>query len=117
MSIVAATLVKSNVAISPETRLVHCEQQATSLAFVAPINERLDQLVERADEEGARTTRKELLAALILAAPEEGATLRDAVLSYRTSRARDAAVGGDPARVLELRRHRPGPRGRRATAG
>lgn len=117
MSIVAATLVKSNVVINPETRLIHCEQQPTSIGFVAPINERLDQLVELADEEGARTNRKELLAALVLAAPEAGVALRDVVLSYRTSRARDAAVAADPTRVLELRRHRPGPRPRQASGG
>jgi hypothetical protein len=94
--------------------LIHCEEQPTSLSFVAPINERLDQLVELADEAGARTTRKELMAALILAAPDSEIPLRDAVLTYRTSRARDAAVLGDPARVLELRHHRPGPRRKRA---
>lgn len=107
-------MVRSNVVVSPDARLVLCDEQPTSLSFVAPINERLDQLVELADQAGARTTRKELVAALILGASDSAVTLRDAVLTYRTSRAKDAAVSGDPARVLELRQHRPGPRRKRA---
>jgi len=108
-------LPRSNVVVNPDARLALCQEQPASLSFVAPINERLDQLVELADEAGARTTRKELLAALILAAPDSAVALRDAVLTYRTSRARDAAVQSDPDRVLELRPHRPGPRRKQAS--
>ncbi len=103
-------MVENKVVINPEARLPQCQEQQVSVGLPAPINERLDQLVELADEEGAKTSRKELLAALILSAPEAAEELARAVIDYRKARARDAAVGGDASPVLSLRRHLPGPR-------
>jgi hypothetical protein len=106
---------ESNVVVSPEARLTSCDEQAITIGLPGPLNERLDRLVELADAEGARTNRKELVAALVLAAPESAAELASAVIGYRKAKARDAAVSGDLAAVLQFRRHQPGPRRRTAS--
>lgn len=107
---------QNNVVVSPEARLSECPSRHITLAIPGPLSERLDKLVELADMEGARTNRSELLASLLLAAPEEAADLADAVIAFRKARARDAAVSGDLAAVLQLSRHQPGPR-RKARSG
>lgn len=110
-------MVERNIVVAPETRLTNAPERQVSVNLPGPINERLDRLRELADEEGARTSRKEIVAALILDAPEGGEDLSAAVIRYRKARARDAAIAGvDAADVLEFRRHSPGPR-RRAGQG
>jgi hypothetical protein len=106
---------ESNVVFNPETRLTACQQRSVTIGLPGPLNERLDRLVDLADEEGARTNRKELLAALVLAAPESGAQLDELVRTYRKARARDAAVAEDLSSVLAFKRHQPGPRKKSGT--
>ena len=101
---------ESNVVLSPDARLAMCEERQITIGLAGPLNERLDRLVELADSEGARTNRKELIAALVLAAPASGSELAEAVITLRKARARDAAVDGDLATILRFRRHQPGPR-------
>lgn len=108
---------KNNVVANPESRLAACQQRQITLGLPAPLNERLDRLVELADDEGARTNRKELVSALLLAATENGSELAETVRRFRRARAQDAAVSGDLASVLEFREHRPGPRPRRDGIG
>jgi hypothetical protein len=105
---------ESNVVLSPEARLTSCEERLITIGLPGPLNERLDRLVELADGEGARTNRKELVAALVLSAPESATELADVVIAFRKAKARDAAVSGDLAAVLQFRRHQPGPRPRAA---
>lgn len=107
---------ESNVVFNPETKLTACQQRSVTIGLPGPLNERLDRLVELADEEGARTNRKELLAALVLAAPESEAQLDELVRTYRKARARDAAVAEDLGSVLAFKRHQPGPRKKSGTA-
>ena len=103
---------ESNVVINPEARLTACEEHQISVGLPGPLNERLDRLVGLADEEGARTNRKEMVAALVLAASETPEVLAAAVVSLRKAKARDAAVSGDLGAVLTFERHQPGPRPR-----
>jgi hypothetical protein len=105
---------ESNVVLSPDARIASCEERQITLGLAGPLNERLDRLVELADSEGARTNRKELIAALVLAAPASGTELADAVITFRKARARDAAVDEDLGRILLFKRHQPGPRRKRA---
>jgi hypothetical protein len=100
----------SATGVSPDTPLTGCPHRQTTFELPAPLSERLDRLVELADDEGARTSRKEVVAALVLAASESGRELADSVVRYRTAKARDAAVGADMAVVLQVRTHQPGPR-------
>ena len=60
-----------------------------------------------------RAYRKDLVAALILAAPENEDELADLVLRYRKAAAEDAALGaGSSGEVLQLRPDKPGRRPR-----
>lgn len=102
--------------LDPNQRLRDCRQRQVALALPEPLSARLDALLEIADSEGERTTRKELMAALILAAPESGAEISSLIRSYRLAVAEAAAVIGSDRDVLLEVRARPGPRSRKRSA-
>lgn len=85
---------------------------AVGVTLPLPLSRRLDLLVERLESEGAHAYRKDVIAALILAAPESGKELAGLVRRYRRALARDANVGQDAALVLDGRRPKPGRRPR-----
>ncbi len=102
--------------IRPDAQLQRCPEFQIGVGLPAPLSGRLDGLVERADAAGAKTSRKELLGALLLDAPVEGEVLAQLVQRYRKATADDVAVPGQPdARFFEPERPPPGPRPRRAT--
>ena len=87
-----------------------------SLRLPLALDQRLDALVERATNAGERTTRAELLQALILDCGLDGVGLGDRLRHLRTASCGDAvldhSVPGD--NVLQFSGHKPGPRTRRA---
>lgn len=86
------------------------------LALPDVVSARLDALVEKANAAGARTSRKELIASLVLAAEAREEELGAAVRRYRTARARDTLVdGGADVTILNFAPRKPGPRVRRST--
>ena len=100
--------------ISADALLSKCPEKSVGLALPAPISERLDELVRLAESAGERTTRKELLASLILAAPALGEELSAKLRTYRRSNARSACItGGEDASTIPVLSHPPGPRPRR----
>jgi len=102
------------VAIAPTTRLRDCPEDQVGLSIPRPLNARLDALVQRVTAAGENTSRKELLAALLLEASEDPRALAEALRRYRTAEARDVAIPGVPEEeFLEHQEHRPGPRPRR----
>lgn len=104
--------------IDPGARLVGCPPAALRGNMPSPVSERLDVLVSMAEGAGAATNRGELIAALVLAAPETSDELLQLWLTYRRSVARDAGIAGmDPARVLRFERHPPGRRRKPGSAG
>jgi len=97
-----------------DAKLSELEARSVGLALSDPISQRLDALIELAEATGERTNRKELIAALILAATPDGDTLTGLVRRYRTARVRDALLDRDEsASTFEFRPPRPGPRRRR----
>ena len=69
------------------------------LTWPVPADRRLDQLVELANDAGAKTHRNELAAAIVTAAEADGDVLLQLVLDWRRSKVRDVIV--NPAtRVL-----------------
>jgi hypothetical protein len=84
----------------------------TSIKLPAPLNERLDRLVERAKAEGVAATRKTVLWALIAGAPVDAERLAAMVRGVIKAEAGDAAEGLEPKEILVDRRHAPGPRAR-----
>ena len=90
-----------------------CQDKNAAVRWPLPIDYRLDQLVERSAEVGERTTRKELLASLVLAAPDDPEELSRIVRRFRMSKASDAVLRDEIERdgnVLKFPRHKPGPR-------
>lgn len=94
----------------PEDSLAAAAAFQIGVAIVGPLSARLDLLVQRAHDSGERTSRKELLAALILAAPENDEAISRLVRRYRRATIQDAFITGeDPAEILDPVRPR-GPR-------
>ena len=94
-----------------DERLSGCTEVTVGVALPAPLSERLDELVRLAEETGERTTRKELVASLVLAAPMDGAVLSDGIRRLRHAAVSDAVVPDASGRV-RLKPRGPGPRSR-----
>ena len=100
--------------IDAETLLPNCPENRIGVALPGPINDRLDDLVKAVEATGDRTSRKELLACLILAAPNSGQAVANLLRAYRGTSARKARLdGGSDEATVPIRSHRPGPRPRR----
>lgn len=101
-------------AIPPEHRLRDCPHRQAGMAWPTPIHARLDELVQLARDGAAReTNRKELVAALVLAAPTDPDELDAVIRRYRLATAREALVSPEDVEhdnVLRIPRHGPGPR-------
>jgi hypothetical protein len=103
------------VAIKPDASLASCAEFRIGVGVPAPLSGRLDALVELANSAAANTSRKEVLAALLLAASADPDVLAALVRSYRTARVEDAIVKGtDRDRFLRPEPAPTGPRPRRS---
>lgn len=99
--------------LDPTRPLRETEERPIGVSVPTPLSKRLDRLVELAESAGARAYRKDLVAALILAAPESPEELLRLYMQYRTATAADAGIGQEPdAAVLQLQRPKPGRRPR-----
>jgi hypothetical protein len=100
--------------ISADTLLRDCPEKRVGLDLPAPLSERLDDLVRLAEDVGDRTNRKELMASLILAAPEAGESLSALLRAYRQASARAARLDeSTDESTIGIRTYRPGPRPRK----
>jgi len=99
-----------------ENRLLRTsEARQTLFNLPVALSNRLDRLVERVEGEGIHTSRKDLIAALVLAAPEDAAELLKLSLGYGKATVKDAALQDEPeATVLDFQQRKPGRRPRRA---
>ena len=107
--------VEREIRFRSDERLDRCEAKGAAITWPIPLDNLLDVLVRLADDAGQKTTRKELAAALLLAAPRDGATLANLVTAYRQAKVADVAspaVAGD--NVIPFQVRRPGPRPRSA---
>jgi hypothetical protein len=95
-------------------RLVEQRERNLGVNVPVPVSERVDSLAELLYAEGhGPVARKELVAALILAASTEPARLAEHLSSYRRARVRDALVGQPPSgNVISFAVRAPGPRAR-----
>jgi hypothetical protein len=100
--------------IQPGDLLRETFERPIGVTVPVPLSRRLDGLVQRAEEAGARVYRKDLVAALILGAPDTPEELLALFTRYRRARAADAELGdGEAGDVLRLERPKPGRRPRR----
>jgi hypothetical protein len=97
--------------LDPAARAAKTPSKPAAISWPFPIDRRLDQLVDIANDAGAGTRRNELAAALMAAASEDAESLLAAVLSYRRANVRDVVLGvPQGTNVIELPRYRPGRR-------
>lgn len=99
---------------NPEDRNLRDSERASSL-FNLPValSHRLNKLVDLTAESGVRVHRVDVVAALILAAPESADELLKLHLEYGKAHVKDAAIEGEPvSNVLHLDRAKPGRRPR-----
>lgn len=99
---------------NPEDRsLRDSERTGTMFNLPVALHHRLDKLVELTIDGGVRAHRIDVVAALILAAPEDSEELLKLHLDYGKARVKDAAVKDEPiANVLHIDRAKPGRRPR-----
>lgn len=103
--------------IDLDARLVDCEPVSVTLALPAATSEYLDQLIDLVEHSGERTSRKELVAALLGATPRDAAKLSRAIRSHRTRTAGDLLGRPDVGEaVLRLDAKKPGPRRKASTS-
>ena len=99
-------------AIPASERLDGSRDRQVSFRIPLALDQRLDALVQRAEDAGERTNRRELLAALLYAVDLSGDNLGDALRAYRRATVRDAVLDVDVENIVEFARHAPGPRTR-----
>jgi len=98
--------------LAPETPLPSCPERSVGLRLPLPISARLDLLVALAEQAGERTSRKEVVAACILGAPDGAEELVRWLHVYRRAPAESVYTSGSKLTDLELQPGRPGPRPR-----
>lgn len=98
----------------PATRLRDCKEAQLNVWLPLPLHGRLEALMTRLrDERGVDAYKRDLIAALILDAPEDVGELDDQVRRWKTGTAGDAQVYGvEPANVLNFRARARGRRPR-----
>jgi hypothetical protein len=97
-------------AIDPKTRIEKCEPVQTNVHWPAPVDQRLNELLERLSTVGEEATRSQLLAALVASAPVAGSQLAALLGQYRRSTAGKIVLQRQGPIVLE--RRQPGRRPR-----
>lgn len=99
--------------IDPAVPLPRCPKVQSNVYWPAPIDHRLNQLVDLAVSVGEKLSRADLLGALVQNAPEDGESLGDLVRAYRRTSAGQTLVSTEE--VVSLHKRRPGRRRMRAT--
>jgi len=69
--------------IERETRIERCPSVQTNVRWPAPVDQRLNELLERVAAAGAEATRSQLLAALVSEAPADHSELDELLRIYR----------------------------------
>jgi hypothetical protein len=82
-------------ALDPDDLLTSSSTRRIGVEFPLPICVRLDHLVRQAESAHQKTSRQELIAALVLAAPSAPGTLGRLIRAYRTAKVADTAVDTD----------------------
>lgn len=100
--------------INPDEFLREAEEQQVGVSLPIQISRRLDRLVALAGSGGLRVYRKDLVAALVLAATEDSEELTELLLKLGKAKNRDAMADDEQdAEILRLERPKPGRRPRR----
>jgi hypothetical protein len=100
----------SDTPLSPDARVISCPDKQAAVAWPLPVDARLDQLLGLARDAGERTSRREIVAALVAMCDLSGEDLGALLRRYRTRRVRDLVHVATDADFVPFARQRPGPR-------
>lgn len=103
-------MAKGPVTFPASTAIRETGEYRPGIDLPPPIDQRITDLVRLARGAGERTYRKEIVGALILAAPTDGVALGEMLRAYRTAAIRDAWVG-PPVEVPDEITYAPRPPG------
>ena len=104
---------RGGVTVDPRGRASDSPPKAAAIRWSWVVDRRLDQLVEQANDAGARTSRSELAAAIVAAAEPRSEALLSVILRWRTAVVRDVIVDAPPGdSTLHLPSYPPGRRPR-----
>lgn len=96
--------------LDADARVIDCPDKQAAISWPLPVDAKLDRLLEAARDAGERTSRREILAALVAGAEFTGDQLGEALRAYRRSHVRDLLDVPKGGTVIPIRRHAPGPR-------
>jgi len=94
----------ARVRIDQDALVLDVATKQPGFRWPIPVDARLDGLVSAANAAGAATSRKELLAAIVLTAPARPASLREAVVKLRVTTVRETALSGRASDSYVLRK-------------
>jgi hypothetical protein len=103
------------IRIEADERLTRAPQKPASLSWPIPVDDFLDELVKLAEDAGESTTRRELLAAIVVGTPADPEYVAGLLKDYRLSTVGKLAGKDDPGpadNIVEFQRRGPGPRPR-----
>jgi hypothetical protein len=96
-----------------DSRVVRWPEKQGAVAWPLPVESKLDVLLRRAEEAGERTSRKEIVAALIAACQDDGDGISAVLRRYRKTTVRDLLDVPKSQNVIDIKqRRKPGPRPR-----
>lgn len=96
-----------------DSRVITSPEKQGAVSWPLPIEAKLESLLRRSEAVGERTTRKEIVAALIAAADDDGEIMSMLLRSYRTITVRELLSVPESKNVIPItERRRPGPRPR-----
>jgi hypothetical protein len=90
------------------------EDRQAGISWPLPVDAKLEQLLDAARAVGERTSRREIVAAIIAMSNFTGEELSALLRSYRLALVGDVLQSSDTSNVVKFTRHGPGPRRRDA---
>jgi hypothetical protein len=103
----------NRISLDADGRIVEFPEKQAALAWPLPVEVRLEMLLEQARSAGERTSRKELVAALVATCDKTDVQLSEMLRLYRTLKVREILPMPDGQNVVPFEPKKPGPRARR----
>lgn len=100
----------SDTPLDVDRKVVEFPERQSAVAWPLPVDARLERLLDQAREAGERTSRKEIVAALVATATFTDAQLGKLLRRYRTLHVREILPVPEGANVVQFTRKGPGPR-------
>lgn len=99
------------IELNPSAKADSGPKRNCGVQWALPVDARLDTFVESAHSAGEKTTRRELLSAIVCAVEDDAEELGRIIRSYRLKTVAEVLdEKPDGENVIAIRRHPPGPR-------